>query len=163
MTEKELLSKVLNFKDKNLVWSFDLYSPLFKKNIPYNIYFSNGKIELFEITLNTIEDFLNLEDTELKRIENCVWEHCLACNQDEKISSDGGKTWMEFSKEEKLKEYNIQSKNDIEGKWYVNEIFIDNEWGVENRIFNINILTEWDNEHFFSLIYSNGIFSEIEM
>lgn len=142
----------------------ELYSTLFKQHVTLHVSFEAGenKKSFSEKTLATIEEFQDLKDSEINIIYEEIWKHCLACNQDTRSSYDGGITWVESKLEDHLAYYNIKNKEDAVKQTTVKDVYIANNWGVEERVFWLSITTSWDPEHAMIFNYQNGTLRQVE-
>lgn len=154
MTVEDIISIAKQERDKEM--TFVLFSQLFKKDIKFLISFDDDNEVISKTTLDTINEFLSLNQEETKIIDEEIWKHCLGCNGDTRSSYDGGVTWVESKLADNLAEYDIKTKEDALKQSQIKYIYIANKWRFEGRIFWLCVSTTWDNEHEIVFCYING-------
>jgi hypothetical protein len=148
------------------IYQILIFSPFFQKEVKVNFYYQNPMDKkLINSAYNNFISFLNLKLEEKDKIEEEIWQHCLACNQTQtsKGSRDGGKTWFDTSTtlEENLKRFNILTKIDALNLYTVEHVFIYNE-PKEDIKFEINIDTPCDWVHLLMFLFNDGKFVRME-
>ena len=158
--DSESILKIGNWINQELL-EFNIYSTIFKKNIDIQISFDNDEEKkISDLTIITIQDIQNLSNIEIEIINDEIWKNCLDCNQT--TSYLNNEKEVESKLEDNLLKYGIKNKADAMKKSSFKNIFIANNWGVEERIFKLEFDLDWDKEHNLSISYENGKYDYTE-
>ena len=155
-TAKQIFENCKWTEEYSLV--FDLYSELFNRSFQVLLDFDSEKEEkkIREETIKSIIEFQNLNEGEILKIQNGMWEYVNSLVKGQLKTEDNGKTWIPLTLEEHLSHLKLKNKEDAIKKSPITGVGFFNDSEIDHSYFMIWMNPEWDREHGLTAFYYDG-------
>ncbi len=130
------------------VFEMQMYSSFFDKKITVQFFTKDEQEHLSDKMVDSLNDFLNLTETDRNTIKEFLWKDCQDSFEDTDYGAEEGQTNYDY--------FNIHNLEDAHKKSFINRVQIFEE-GLKNRYAFVLFYPEWEQEHGCGIVLQNGI------